>query len=266
MSAPTEGKLLVIIGCEVLQDEVVHLLHDDVEVASIIIPPGPGEEELRHKLSAAGLGGKIRVMAQAPAKQDLPPGMSVQVLLNTMAHHSNPDELQAAVRAEVKEADKVADSILVFYGLCGNALINIDALSQNFEAPVTIVRDRQGKIADDCVGMLIGDRKRYLELLRSSTGSLYMSPAWAEHWRKFMMDIQMVQDINDLDGAKFVFPYMGYKRVVMLETGLGNEEEFKRQVDEVAGIFGFSVERVHCSTARIDAAYSTAKGYLAGDG
>jgi hypothetical protein len=258
----TERKLLVIIGCEVLQDEIVHLLKRDGDVACIVISPGLGEEVLHKKLSAAGLGGKIRLSSGAPKKEELPPGYSVQVTINPMSHHSNPDELQVAVREEVKAADQFADSILVFYGLCGNALINIDAMSQNFEAPITIVRDKQGKICDDCIGMLIGDRKKYLDMLRKTTGSLYMSPTWAEHWKKFMLDIQMIQDVNDLEGAKYVFQYMGYKRIMMLETGLGDDDSFNRHVGEVAGIFGFQIERVHCTMARIEAAYSTAKGYL----
>jgi hypothetical protein len=262
MPGRTDRRLLVIIGCEVLQDEIVHLLKSDEEVAKILVEQGGFRDALHHKLERAGLGGKVMETPRPLSKDALPAGFSVQVVLNPMSHHSNPDGLQNAVREAVMEADKVADSILVFYGLCGNALINIDAMAQNFDAPVTIVRDRQGKIADDCIGMLIGDRKRYLEMLRRSTGSLYMSPVWAEHWRRFMLDIQMIQDANDLEGAKFVFQYMGYKRVMMLDTGLGDKARFDEHIAEVAGLFGFDIERVQCTMARVDAAYSTAKGYM----
>lgn len=262
MTGTTDQKLLVIIGCEVLQDEVVHLLKADHAIAKIILVPGSGEDVLRSKLISSGMGGKVTSAAMPLDRTSLPPGYSVMVLLNSMAYHANPDALQAVVREEVKAADSVADSILVFYGLCGNSLINIDAMAQNFEAPLTIVRDRQGKIADDCVGMLLGDRKKYLELLRSTTGSLYMSPAWAENWRKFMQDIQMVQDINDLGGAKMVFQYMGYKKIIMLETGLGHRENFYKMVGEVADIFGFVIEKIPCTMTRIESAYQTAKGYL----
>jgi hypothetical protein len=50
---------------------------------------------------------------------------------------------------------------------------------------------------------------------------------------------------------------------MMLETGLGDRDTFNRHVREVAGIFGFQTQIVPCTMARIEAAYTTAKGYLA---
>lgn len=267
MQTPFGKKLMVVIACEVLQDELVHVLRGDGEVQSILLPPSLHGSELQRKLDVAGLGRKVRCIGtELPRGEDLLPGFSVVISLGPMSFHANPDALQDEVQSKITAADEVADSILLLYGLCGNALLSIDSFAQEIRAPVTIVRDHNGKIADDCVGMLVGERHRYLDLLRHCHGTFFMSSTWADNWRRFMVDIQLIPDINDLDGAKYVFQYMGYRRVVMLDSDVANQTAFEEKVREFAQHFGFALERLDCRTTLLEEAYQRAKQYIDGGG
>lgn len=72
-------------------------------------------------------------------------------------------------------------NVLLFYGLCGNVLGNIeqDFSDENFQ--VKILRDEDGEIADDCIGATIGGRKKYLNFLKSfkGIGTLILTPMGA---------------------------------------------------------------------------------------
>jgi hypothetical protein len=254
---------MMIMACEVLQDELVHILREDGEVQSILLPPPLHGSMLQVKLQNAGLGRRIRcINTQLPKREELLPGYSVIISMGHMSLHANPDALQEKVQREMMAADEVADSILLLYGLCGNALLNIDAFAQEVRAPVTIVRDHNGKIADDCVGMLVGERQQYLDLLRRCHGTFFMSSTWADNWRRFMMDIQLVRDGGDIEGAGEVFRYMGYKRVVMLDSSVADQTDFEKKVREFAAHFGFSLERLDCRTTLLEEAYAQAKEYI----
>jgi hypothetical protein len=259
-----DRKLMVIIACEVLMDELVHILREDGDLQSIFLPQRLKDSKMHRKLCDVGLGNRLKyVGTELPCREDLSTGYSVAIQLGPMSHHTNPDALQDDVQSRITAADDIADSILLLYGLCGNALLNVDAYAQEVKAPVTIVRDRNGKIADDCIGMLIGERQSYLDLLRRCHGTFFMSPTWIENWRRFMSDIQLIHDVNDLEGAKEVFHYMGYERVVMLDSDLQHVSGFESMAREFADKFGFRLEHLSCHTTMLESAYQQAKGYLA---
>jgi hypothetical protein len=80
-----------------------------------------------------------------------------------------------------------------------------------------------------------------------------------------MTDIQLIQDGNDLEGAKGVFHYMGYKRVVMLDSDLSHTSDFEKKARDFAERFDFSLEHLDCRTTLLEEAYARAKEYMYND-
>jgi hypothetical protein len=78
------------------------------------------------------------------------------------------DALQAAVDGVDPEQ---FDGVLLAYGLCSRGVIGLTAKS----LPVVIPR------AHDCLGILLGSTRRYLDQLESERGTYFQSAGWLEH-------------------------------------------------------------------------------------
>jgi Protein of unknown function (DUF1638) len=63
------------------------------------------------------------------------------------------------------------DAILVAYGLCNRGIIGLQARS----VPVVIPR------AHDCIGMLLGNTRCYLEQMQTQPGTYFQCAGWLEH-------------------------------------------------------------------------------------
>ena len=77
------------------------------------------------------------------------------------------DALQAAVDA-ASAGD--FDAVLLAYGLCNRGVVGLAATS----IPVVIPR------AHDCLGVLLGSTRRYLDQLESEPGTYFQSAGWLE--------------------------------------------------------------------------------------
>jgi hypothetical protein len=177
--------------------------------------------------------------------------------------HLIPCELRDDVLATMRLMEPACDVILVFYGLCGNAFRNFESLIQDFKVPVCSLTDHTGQMVDDCIGTAVGGVDDYLHLLRSHPGSFYLTPMWASNWRRFFHDIRVIEDEKNLDGARYVFQFMGYKDTFKLKTGLGDAEAFDRNVREFGESFDLKVGEIPCSAAVAERSYLKAKELMA---
>ena len=87
--------------------------------------------------------------------------------------HNTPSLLKDTLAHEIEkisESDRKYDAILLGYGLCSNGVVGITAPS----IPVVIPR------TDDCVALLLGSQKRYLDYFNSHSGIYWYSPGWIE--------------------------------------------------------------------------------------
>lgn len=84
--------------------------------------------------------------------------------------HLQPERLRGAVSDKIGELERPGTTILLGYGLCGRALEGV------FSRSSTLVLPR----VDDCVGMLLGSRKRHKRTLVKHPGSYFLEPRWLD--------------------------------------------------------------------------------------
>lgn len=103
--------------------------------------------------------------------------------------HAVPDELRAALQAEIDSVEsgedlhsadyrnengvqrKKLDAILLGYGLCSNAVVGL----RSSKVPLVIPRGH------DCTTFLMGSKERYREYFDAVKGTSFMSRGWADH-------------------------------------------------------------------------------------
>jgi hypothetical protein len=78
-----------------------------------------------------------------------------------------------------------SDGIFLFYGLCGNVLGKIEEDFKTLDCKICILKEENGEIVDDCIGAVLGDRGRCLEVLKSckGIGTFFLTPMWAANLR-----------------------------------------------------------------------------------
>ncbi|MDD1772433.1 MAG: DUF1638 domain-containing protein [Methanomassiliicoccales archaeon] len=259
----SRGDALGIIACHMLEDELVHVLSGDENVTRLLIVDSGVSKTLMPKLRSHCAGKALEtVQEEKLSEMEVRGEGNILIWQRPINLHIAPEELKDEGLRCINAVKDLCSSILMFYGLCGNAFRNLEALTQGIDVPVTILKDASGQVVDDCMGAAAGGVEAYLKLLRTHHGAFFLSPMWASDWRRFFVDIMVLHDPNDLEGARYIFQYMNYTTVTMMCTGLGGNDEFHKDVGEFSKAFNLKMEEFPCNTSVVDSSYARAKGRM----
>ena len=150
------------------------------------------------------------------------------------------------------------DAIVLLYGLCNNGI-------RGLTAPVPLVVPR----AHDCITLLLGSRTRYEQHFNGNPATFYRSPGWIERdsdpndnpasvtsllglSRNYA---ELVEQFGE-DNAQYLMETMGdwlkhYKRLCLITTGVGPEEEYRQCSRAQAEEKGWLYEEVAGDTSLI---------------
>ena len=84
--------------------------------------------------------------------------------------HDQPTNLRGKLAAAIERAenDPAIETVVLAYGLCGLALVDLSPR----RCPLVVPR------AHDCFTLFLGSRQRYAECMRSTPGLYWYSPGW----------------------------------------------------------------------------------------
>jgi len=182
--------------------------------------------------------------------------------------HERPDDLRAALQAEIDQATPGLslsksgyDYILLAYGLCSRGTADLVAR----ETPVVIPRSH------DCIALLLGSHERYQQEFAGHPGTYYYSPGWVERKEGEVLQgvIEVVKDRQaeerfkeyvekyGEDNARFLMEQesqwlANYNRAVFLNMGLGDNDYYRAFTQQVAESHGWSYEELVGDTRLID--------------
>lgn len=253
--------VMSILSCKIMQDEVVWILENDSSVDEIIVVENENIREFSGKLNKVNLQHKILPIENIPLRSEINSECdknigceknskcgkyTVLVYLMELGLHKNPKELKTKVYETVETLAPFSSGILVFYGLCGNVLGNIekDFEGNSFPCPVRILKDRKHRIVDDCIGATVGGTDNYLKLLKSvgDAGTYLFTPMYSKGWREFIELEKLHKDpAKALKMMKKTHEIIGYKRVAKINTGLEYTENFDDAIKEFAELFDFEI-------------------------
>jgi hypothetical protein len=260
-------RVLCIIGCPILEDEIVHTAGRDKSISKVIVVRTDDSIRLIEKLNNLKGHPPIQLIEPGDIGTIDENDFTLLVLMKPMALHEDPRVLREEVSKTISEVAAVSRSILLFYGLCGNAFKDIGPLMEAAKLPITVLSDQEGCPVDDCIAAVLGGTDGYLRLLKRYPGVFYLTPAWAENWRELMskMEITRGVDKNDLSTIKWMFELAGYKLALKIPTGLGDQVLFDRRVDEFVQVFNFErgeLEEEHITLDCVNRSYERAKALL----
>ena len=157
-----------------------------------------------------------------------------------------------------------SNGILIFYGLCGNVLGNVeeDFCREKDGCVVRILRDDE-RIVDDCIGATVGGGANYLKLLKthSKEPAFFFTPMYASSWRE-LLKIDKLHPIRPLKMAKKVNDLAGYSRVAKVNTGLIYVKDIDKKIEEYAKLFGYGIFEIDGNQAIFKKCYLSIKNEI----
>lgn len=129
--------------------------------------------------------------------------------------HLYPKRLTRLIQKEIDSCQNV-DHILLLYGLCGNALLDIHA----HDIPVYVIR------VHDCLSVLLGGQKRWNELF---------SHRRSQSWSCFSLENQRMFQLEDYDeeDREYLESILKQDKEIYISFGMDEEKIYEKQYKEI---------------------------------
>jgi hypothetical protein len=262
---------LCIIGCPILEDEIIHSLRADEDEKKVYLADTPPSHTLKKKLERNGIpfvavdewefdNGFVDIDEEA---------FNVVIIMHKLGLHSQPKVLRSTLEDHLKIIQGRVDVIALYYGMCGNAGWDVSRwASEELSVPVFVFRDQNEEVCDDCIGVAVGGHSRYYTFVKKYPGMLFVTPAIAENWGEFSKELDMVKgfEIMGIHSQKEVFELFGYKNAVKIDTGIGitgdELEEGCRRLAKETGLKFITSEPGFVNMYPTERIYKDAKGAM----
>ena len=171
------------------------------------------------------------------------PGITEVIYLES-ALHCRPKKMKETILENMVSIKERVDVIFLGYGYCQS----LQGIEEEIDIPVVMPQ------MDDCIQIFMTPQK-YGEEIRKEVGTWFMSPGWAE------VGVEMIIKENNLDRvvkygkdplemAKRLFTH--YRRVLYIDTGVGNDEYYIGKANEFCDIFTLTLEKTTGSSAVLE--------------
>lgn len=256
--------MLGIIGCPILEDEIVYSVKKDEDVRSVFVVENEDSKNLLRKLENARVKARVVPIREEHLGSLSDDGFGIIVLMKSMALHEDPQILRKEVAKGVALIGPHCRGIMLFYGLCGNAFKHLPEIEAETGHKLTLLTDEQGRPVDDCIAAVLGGTDGYYNLLKRYPGVFYLTPAWAENWRELIYKMELTRGIDqgDLSMLKWMFETAGYSKALKIDTGLGDRTVFDDKVKDFVKEFKFqtlALEKEFITLEAVEKSYARAK-------
>jgi len=251
-----------VVTCQILELEFTHVLSRDPDVSEIWVLHDDFSEELLRILESNTSIPVLRVIHADEVETEEINGIAVLVRVMEVGLHSNIPNLRNEVTTAVKELAPFVDSILLGYGLCGNALQNTNDLFKDIPVPVMLPMD-DGNPVDDCVGLIIGGRKNYYAEQCLCAGTMFMNAGFSRHWKK-VLSFNIPKKLN-YKNDKILKRILGnYERSLLLPTAVLGENALRDNTKEFNEKYGLKIQTRPGSLKLLENAWEMTKRAAAG--
>ena len=217
----------------------------------------PFSLELIRALERDGPGPVRRVTRVDEFGADADSGLAVLVRVMEVGLHAHIPTLKQALAAAVDAMAPTVDAVLLGYGLCGNALKDLDALFPDVAVPVILPMDN-GEPVDDCVGLIIGGRENYYAEQCRCAGTMFMNAGFSRHWSK-ILSADVPEKLLHKKDAILDRLMADYKRSLLLPTPVLDEDGLRRNTREFSERHNLRTETRPGTLSLLEAAWSRAK-------
>ena len=186
-----------------------------------------------------------RVIACATVMEEILPFLPGDVAYEILDFglHLRPGELKKTLQDKIDQASQNADVLLLGYGLCSMAVVNLHATT------ATLVIPR----VDDCISIFLGSGAAYRREARQEPGTYYLTKGWIEVGDSpFEEYKRMIERYGEEKSRRMIgLMLKNYKRLAFINTGQYDIERYQAYSQRTADQFGLRYEEIPGSPALI---------------
>lgn len=181
--------------------------------------------------------GKMVIACATVIEETLPllsPGVGYKII--DFGLHVNPFKLKEVLQEEIDRSSTQAETIILGYGLCSNAVLGLRATD------CTLVVPR----VDDCIAIFLGSKERHREVARQEPGSYYLTKGWIEVGDTPFSQYDRTAEKYGKEKADRITRAMlaHYTRLVLIGTSQDGMEESREYARRTAERFGLRFEEI----------------------
>jgi len=151
--------------------------------------------------------------------------------------HRTPGKMPAAIQDVLDMTPPDIASVLLGYGLCSNGVVGVTSRT----APLVMPR------VHDCIALLLGSRERYEAEVTACPGTYYITPGWALYGTTSLSSYrnEYLPKYGE-ETARYIAREMlkNYKRVALINHGVGDIEAARAHAREMAEVFELSYTEI----------------------
>jgi hypothetical protein len=171
----------------------------------------------------------------------LPPGVDYRVL--DFGLHVNPEALKRALQETVDAWATLAETILLGYGLCSQAVVGLRTNDCTLVVPKV----------DDCIAIFLGSGEAYKAQSRAEPGTYYLTKGWIEAGDSpFGEYDSLVEQYGEEKARRLMGKILkNYTRLALINTGQYELERYRDYSRRTAERFGLRYEEIPGSNTLI---------------
>ncbi|MFN2217399.1 MAG: DUF1638 domain-containing protein [Anaerolineae bacterium] len=189
--------------------------------------------------------GHTKIVACATVVEEmlphLPTGVEAQVL--DFGLHINPKELKRILQETIDAVAPEADTILLGYGLCSQAVVGLQANDCTLVVPKV----------DDCIAIFLGSCAAYRAQSSAEPGTYYLTKGWIEVGDSPFDEYDSLVERYGEQKAQWLMSQMlkNYTRLALINTGQHELERYRAYARSTAERWGLRYEEIPGSDALI---------------
>ncbi len=171
----------------------------------------------------------------------LPPETRHEVL--DFGLHVNPEALRGSLQDAIDRASETAETIILGYGLCSQAVVGLRANGCTLVVPKV----------DDCIAIFLGSGEAYRAQARSAPGTYYLTKGWIEAGDSPFAEYDSLAALYGEEKARRLMSRVlkNYTRLALINTGQYELERYRDYSRRTAERFGLHYEEIPGSDALV---------------
>jgi len=271
--------VMSIIACRILAEELFHVISLETAFDYLLVTDTKEARGLFRRLKAVNIPfasvpeDKISEMLQqtrSSCKSNIfkrlfinkpPEDFILVVHVLELGLHRDLTLLRKGVYAAVEQMSAYSDGILLFYGLCGNSLQNIEKDLSHIRCPIYLLRDGESNRVDDCISIALGGNRQYEEAFEAcrGNGTLFFTPMWASNWKDLDAPGNRQEDMETICDS---FKRHHISRILKIEKGTRYDPTFEENIKKFADMFGLEIISMTGNAEIVERCYLDAKNAI----
>lgn len=160
-------------------------------------------------------------------------GNGVRVEYMAQNLHRSPKQLKEHLQEKLDEIDQLEEvqQLVLGYGLCSGGIVGLKVPGQGLVIPKV----------HDCIALMMGSRGSFNAYFNQNPGTYHLTESWIENEKDplGLLENEYTERVGrEMAEDALRTELKNYTHISFINTGIGNEEKYRKRAQQNADFFG----------------------------